>query len=71
MSIKPINFRPATIEDLIINKVLDEMTEQKGKKITKSDVVRFLIREAGTSLFTEKEYQTLVLYAADLEKGLV
>lgn len=62
---KPINFRPNKIEDLILEK-LDVVngTDQNGVPYNKSDLVRYCIRIAGEHLFTEEEYNELIIYAS-------
>jgi len=62
---KPINFRPNTLEDLILERLLIEYGfNTDGKPWSKSELVRFCIREAGEKLLTEDEFNELLLYSA-------
>ncbi len=62
---KPINFRPNTLEDLILERLYVEFgTDTKGKTWSKSELVRFCIRVAGEHLLTEEDFKEILLYSA-------
>lgn len=62
---KPVNFRPNMLEDLILERLQIEYGfNNSGKAWSKSELVRFCIREAGEKLLTQEEYNELLLYSA-------
>lgn len=59
--IKPINFRPNVLEDLILEKLA---SSDLPIKKTKSELVRYCIKLAGEQLIEEEEFKELLLYSA-------
>lgn len=63
--IKPINFKPTKLEELILEKIVVEYGITKnGSQASTSELVRFCIRTAGENLFTVEEYREILLNAS-------